>query len=67
MRGFEELKGFAAECVDQNCGFCRKLNKTQFCGRNPYIGGEPHYILCVVSVVFFHAFISIYLISRDHC
>ena len=31
----EELKGFAAECADQNCGFCKELNKTQFCGRNP--------------------------------
>ena len=23
-----ELKGSAAECVDQNCGFCKELNKT---------------------------------------
>ena len=67
----EELKGSVAECADQNCGFCRKLNKTQFCGHNPYTGVN-HVIscvvvLCVVSVVFFHALISIYLISKDHC
>ena len=42
--GFEDLKGSAVECADQNCGFCRKLNKTQFCGHNPYTGGEPRYI-----------------------
>ena len=46
MRGFKDLKGSAAECIDQNCGFCKELNKTQFCGRSPYIGGEPRYILC---------------------
>ena len=69
VRIFEELKGSAAECVDQNCGFCKELNKTQFCGRNPYTGGEPRYIFCcgyfcVVSVMFFHALINIYLISN---
>ena len=26
----EELKGSAAECADQNYGFCKELNKTQF-------------------------------------
>ena len=31
----EELKGSAAEYADQNCGFCKELNKTQFCGRSP--------------------------------
>ena len=31
----EELKGSVAECTDQNCGFCKELNKTQFCGRRP--------------------------------
>ena len=30
--------------------FVERLNKTQFCGRNPYTGGEPHYILCRGSV-----------------
>ena len=35
VHGFEDLKGSAAECIDQNCGFCKELNKTQFCGRNP--------------------------------
>ena len=35
VRGFEDLKGSAAKCTDQNCGFCKELNKKQFCGRNP--------------------------------
>ena len=35
VHGFEDLKGSAAECVDQNYGFCKELNKTQFYGRNP--------------------------------
>ena len=30
----KDLKGYTAECTDQNCGFCKELNKTQFCGRN---------------------------------
>ena len=52
VRSFEELKGSVAECVDQNCGFCKELNKTQFCGRSPYTGGtEPRYILCCGSFV----------------
>ena len=59
MRGFEDLKGCAAECADQNCGFCKELNKTQFYGRNPYNGGEPRYIVCcgfcwVVVLFFMH-------------
>ena len=65
----EELKRSAAECADQNCGFCKELNKTQFCGRSPYTRGhEPHYIWCcgsfVVSVIFFYALINIYLINK---
>ena len=24
----EDLKGSTTECVDQNCGFCKELNKT---------------------------------------
>ena len=55
----EDLKGSAAECADQNCGFCKELNKTQFCGRNPYTRGEPRYIVCcgfgcVVVLFFMH-------------
>ena len=42
--GFKELKGSAAECVDQNCDFSKEFNKTQFYGRNPYTRGEPRYI-----------------------
>ena len=30
---------------------CKELNKTQFYGRSPYTGGEPH-ISCVVVVHF---------------
>ena len=55
-----DLKESVAECADQNCGFCRNLNKTRFCGRNPYPGGEPRYILCCGYVIFvllcFYAF-----------
>ena len=53
VHDFEDLKGSAAECADQNCGFGKELNKTQFCGRNPYTGGEPRYILCCGSFVLF--------------
>ena len=48
----KEMKS-VAECADQNCGFCKELNKTQFCGRSPYTGGEPRYILCCGSFVLF--------------
>ena len=63
MRGFKELKGSTTKCADQNCDFVDKLNKTQFCGRSPCTGGEPHYIWCcgscVISAMFFYALISI--------
>ena len=52
MRGFEDLKGSTAKCTDQNCGFCKELNKTQFYGRSPYTGGEPHYIWCYGSLCY---------------
>ena len=65
MRGFNDLKGSAAECADQNCGFCKDLNKTQFCGCNPYTGGEPRYIVCCgFCCVVIYALINIYLISK---
>ena len=59
MHGFEDLKGSAAECTDQNYGFCKELNKTHFCVRSPYTGGELHYIVCcgfccVVIMFFMH-------------
>ena len=38
--------GSAAECTDQSCCFVRSGIKAQFCGRSPYTGGEPCYILC---------------------
>ena len=65
----EDLKGSAVECADQNCGFCKDLNKMQFCGHSPYIGGEPCYIWCCGSfvlsfVMIFHTLIYIYLISK---
>ena len=53
VNGYGDLKGSIAECIDQNCGFCKELNKTQFCGRGPYTGGEPHYILCCGSLCCF--------------
>ena len=31
----EDLKGSTTEYANQNCGFCKELNKTQFCGRSP--------------------------------
>ena len=67
VRSFEDLKGSAAECADQSCGFCKELNKTQFCGRKPYTGGEPRYIMCCgfcCAVVFPYALINIHLISK---
>ena len=45
--------GSAAECTDQNCCFVRSGIKVQFCGRSPYTGGEPRYILCCGSFVLF--------------
>ena len=57
VHGFKDLKGSAAECTNQNCDFSKELNKTQFCGCNPYTGVN-HVItgvvvLCVVSVMSF--------------
>ena len=49
-----DLKGRSvAKCIDQNCCFVRSGIKAQFCGRSPYTGGEPRYILCCGSFVFF--------------
>ena len=45
--------GSAAECADQKCCFVRSGIKVQFCGRSPYAGGEPCYILCCGSFVLF--------------
>ena len=50
VHGFKDLKGSAAESADQNRGFCKELNKTQFCGRSPYTGGD-HVISCVVVLL----------------
>ena len=49
----EDLKGSTTEYANQNCGFSKELNKTQFCRRNPYTGGEPCYILCCGSLCCF--------------
>ena len=64
----EDLKGSAAVCADQNCGFCKELNKHSSVDVAPTLGVN-HVIscvavLCVVSVMFFHALINIYLISK---
>ena len=59
MRSFGELKRSTAECADQNCGFCKELNKMQFYGRSPYTGGETRYILCCggsVALCYFYDF-----------
>ena len=45
--------GSAAECADQNYCFVRSGIKAQFCGRSPYTGGEPRYILCCGYFVLF--------------
>ena len=45
--------GSVAKCADQNCCFVRSGIKAQFCGRSPYTGGEPFYILCCGSFVCF--------------
>ena len=58
MCGFKDLKGSTAECADQNCGFSKELNKTQFYGRSPYTRGEPRYILCCGSLCFFYYVLS---------
>ena len=45
--------GSTTECADQNCCFVRSGIKAQFCGRSPYTGGEPCYILCCGFFVWF--------------
>ena len=63
MRSFEELKGSAAECVDQNYGFCKELLiKHSSVDVAPKLGVN-HVISCVVVlfvafVMFFYALIS---------
>ena len=57
MRGFKDLKGSTAECTDQNYGFCKELNKTQFCGCSPYTGGEPRYIVCCGGSVVLYCYV----------
>ena len=50
MRGFKDLKGSAAECVDQNCDFVEKLNKHSSVDVTPKLGVN-HVISCVVVFV----------------
>ena len=62
MCGFENLKGSAAECADQNCGFCKELNKhnsvdvTPTLGVNHVISGVVVLLCCFCCV--FYALIS---------
>ena len=68
VRCFKDLKGSAAECAYQNCDFVKKLNKHSFVDVAPTLGLN-HIIscvvvICVVSIMFFHALINIYLISK---
>ena len=50
VRSFEELKGSAAECANQNCGFCKELNKHSSVDITPKLGVN-HVISCVVDFV----------------
>ena len=52
VRGFEDLKGSAAMCADQNCGFCKELNKHSSVDVAPTLGVN-HVISCVVVFVVF--------------
>ena len=65
VHGFEDLKGSAAECADQNCGFCRKLNitvdVTPTLGVNHVISCVV--VLCAISVVFLLC-INIYISDK---
>ena len=59
VRGFEDLKGSAAKCADQNCGFCKELNKHSFVDVTPKLGVN-HVISCVV------VFVVLFLCSFMH-
>ena len=48
--GFEDWRDLQLSAQIRTVVFCRKLNKTQFYGCNPYTGGEPHYIWCCGSL-----------------
>ena len=50
VHGFKDLKGSAAECADQNCGFCKELNKHSSVDVTPKLGLN-HVISCVVVFV----------------
>ena len=50
VRGFEDLKGFVAECADQNYGFCKELNKHSYVDIAPKLGVN-HVISCVVVLL----------------
>ena len=52
VRSFEDLKGSAAECADQNCDFCNKLNKHNSVDVAPTLGVN-HVISGVVVLVLF--------------
>ena len=49
MRDFEDLKGSAAECADQNCGFCKELNKHSSVDVTPTLG--VNHVISVVVVL----------------
>ena len=59
MHGFKDLKGSAAECVDQNCDFVKSRIKHSSVDVAPTLGVN-HVIfgvvvLCVISIVLFYA------------
>ena len=68
VHGFKDLKGSAAERTDQNCDFSKELNKHSSVDVVPTLGVN-HLIfgvvvLCVFSIMFFHALINLYLINK---
>ena len=50
VHDFEDLKGSAAECADQNCDFVEKLNKHSSVDVTPTLGVN-HVISGVVVLV----------------
>ena len=65
---FGRLKGSTAECADQNCGFCKELNKHSSVDVAPKLGVN-YVISCVVVLLccfcyVLYALISKYMISK---
>ena len=63
VHGFEDLKGSVAECTDQNCGFCKELNKHSSVDVTPTLGVN-HIISCVVVLLGCFYYVLYALISK---